>query len=122
MEDELLEEATKALKSLKSSNTVEQKVSDDPDDVFGKYIANELRLIKDFRVKQFVKHKIQNIIFESQFQCQNQNQSFTQYQPYENAHPYYPTASTSYPTSYQNQPLEGDVPSQDQGGMVYTNL
>ncbi|XP_039609702.1 uncharacterized protein LOC120529710 [Polypterus senegalus] len=40
---------------------------DDEDDIFGKHVANELRLIGNLRAKQFAKLQIQNILFEAQF-------------------------------------------------------
>lgn len=41
--------------------------TDDPDTMFGRYVANELRLIKDLKSKQFAKLQIHNILFNAQF-------------------------------------------------------
>ncbi|KAG7488450.1 hypothetical protein MATL_G00033040 [Megalops atlanticus] len=40
---------------------------EDTDDIFGKHVANELRLVPDLRAKQYAKLQIQNILFEAQF-------------------------------------------------------
>ncbi|XP_041100496.1 uncharacterized protein LOC121312794 isoform X1 [Polyodon spathula] len=42
---------------------------DDEDDIFGKHVANELRLVSSLRAKQFAKLQSQNILFEVQFGC-----------------------------------------------------
>lgn len=41
--------------------------TEDPDTIFGRYVANELRLIKDLKSKQFAKLQIHNILFNAQF-------------------------------------------------------
>jgi hypothetical protein len=41
--------------------------SDDPDMVFGRHVANELKLITDLRSKQFAKLQIHSILFNAQF-------------------------------------------------------
>lgn len=38
----------------------------DADDLFGHYISNELKTIRDEYTKKILKHKIQNILFETQ--------------------------------------------------------
>ncbi|KAJ8278212.1 hypothetical protein GJAV_G00085130 [Gymnothorax javanicus] len=40
---------------------------EDVDDVFGRHVANELRLVGDLRAKQYAKLQIQNILFQAQF-------------------------------------------------------
>ncbi|KAJ8279993.1 hypothetical protein COCON_G00070590 [Conger conger] len=41
--------------------------AEDVDDVFGRHVANELRLVGDLRAKQYAKLQIQNILFQAQF-------------------------------------------------------
>lgn len=62
-EDVLLHLASEIL--IKKICQAETK--EDPDDTFGKHVANELRNILDPRAKQFAKLKIQNILFEAQW-------------------------------------------------------
>ncbi|KAG5849794.1 hypothetical protein ANANG_G00075490 [Anguilla anguilla] len=40
---------------------------EDVDGVFGRHVANELRLVGDLRAKQYAKLQIQNILFQAQF-------------------------------------------------------
>lgn len=40
---------------------------EDPDELFGRHVANELRLIKNIKAKQFAKLQIHNILFNAQF-------------------------------------------------------
>lgn len=40
---------------------------EDVDDVFGRHVANELRLVGDLRAKQYAKLQIQNVLFQAQF-------------------------------------------------------
>jgi len=39
----------------------------DPDEIFGRHVANELKLIHGIREKQFAKLQINNILFNAQF-------------------------------------------------------
>ena len=41
--------------------------AEDPDVVFGRHVANELKLITDMRSKQFAKLQIHSILFNAQF-------------------------------------------------------
>lgn len=45
--------------------------ADDIDDLFGKSVAAEIRLIKDFRTKQMAKIQIQKIIIDAQLSGSN---------------------------------------------------
>ncbi len=69
-EDELLQEATSALKSLTAATASESTrptTSDDVDELFAKYIAAELRSITDPRKKQLIKFRIQAMLYETQW-------------------------------------------------------
>ncbi|KAG9333042.1 hypothetical protein JZ751_013919 [Albula glossodonta] len=78
-EDLLLREAVRAYKSATATATVTTAppttpaptpvppMREDTDDVFGRHVANELRLVSDLRAKQYAKLQIQNILFEAQF-------------------------------------------------------
>ena len=68
-EDELIRAATEALKHANSP--AQPTVVEDDEDIFGKHVANELRLITDMRSKQLTKLKIQSILFEAQFGTPN---------------------------------------------------
>ncbi|XP_067674167.1 uncharacterized protein [Haliotis asinina] len=46
-------------------------VSEDREDVFGRHVSHELRLITDLKTRQLVKLKIQNILFQGQFGSQS---------------------------------------------------
>ena len=83
-EDELIFEATKALKSASASNSKSPAKVLDEFDLFGRHVANEMRHITDFRARQYVKVKIQNELFEAQFNQQQQQQQ--QPQPYMQQH------------------------------------
>lgn len=48
------------------SNTYASRF-EDPDELFGRHVANELRLIKNIKAKQFAKLQIHNILFNAQF-------------------------------------------------------
>ncbi|XP_071114450.1 uncharacterized protein [Haliotis cracherodii] len=54
-----------------TSQTMPSASSEDREDVFGRHVSHELRLITDLRTRQLVKLKIQNILFEGQFGCQS---------------------------------------------------
>lgn len=41
--------------------------ADDPDMVFGRHVANELKLISNHKAKQFAKLQIHSILFNAQF-------------------------------------------------------
>ena len=45
---------------------------EDPEDTFGKTVANGLRAIQDTRSREFAKLKIQEILFQCQFESQRQ--------------------------------------------------
>ena len=62
-EDSLLKRAVTALDKATASP---HKVDVSADDIFGQYVASELKGIKDGYVKKLIKHKIQTVIFESQ--------------------------------------------------------
>ncbi|XP_066572258.1 uncharacterized protein LOC136761387 [Amia ocellicauda] len=73
-EELLLQEAVRAYRSAAASLSTAAPPPplppprpEDEDDVFGKHVANELRLVGDLRSKQFAKLQIQNILFEAQF-------------------------------------------------------
>jgi len=60
----LCSEASSALKSLTANSVSTTKtVKDDDDDIYGKYIATEMRMIKDPHTKQYIKYKIQGLFF-----------------------------------------------------------
>ena len=65
VEDQLLKEATLALKSATSQQHVDQE--SDQDMLYGKWLSGELKQITDVRAKQLLKIKIQNLLFEAQF-------------------------------------------------------
>ncbi|XP_074646129.1 uncharacterized protein LOC141902346 isoform X2 [Tubulanus polymorphus] len=62
-EDKLLQATANLLKVSENS----MFHNDDPDALFGRHIANELRAIDDDRIKKMAKMKIQNAIFEAQY-------------------------------------------------------
>ncbi|XP_046574783.1 uncharacterized protein LOC124282794 [Haliotis rubra] len=53
------------------SQTMASASSEDREDVFGRHVSHELRLITDLKTRQLVKLKIQNILFEGQFGSQS---------------------------------------------------
>lgn len=57
---------TPTVSSGVSSNTYASRL-EDPDELFGRHVANELRLIKNIKAKQFAKLQIHNILFNAQF-------------------------------------------------------
>ena len=61
MKDETVFEA---LQVLRKSNNQKQ---DDPFDIFGKHIANEIRSLDNINAQRWVKFKIQESIFQAQF-------------------------------------------------------
>ncbi|XP_033855219.3 uncharacterized protein LOC117399894 [Acipenser ruthenus] len=64
----LLQEAVQAYKAASLPTTpLPAPRFDDEEDIFGKHVANELRLVSNLRAKQFAKLQIQNILFEAQF-------------------------------------------------------
>ncbi|XP_015209574.2 uncharacterized protein [Lepisosteus oculatus] len=69
-EDLLLQEAARAYRTAAAGGLPPAPLPprpDDEDDIFGKHVANELRLVGNLRAKQFAKLQIQNILFEAQF-------------------------------------------------------
>lgn len=64
-EDQLLKEATMALKAATSSDKVNEET--DQDMLYGKWLGGELKQISDLKAKQLIKIKIQNLLFEAQF-------------------------------------------------------
>ena len=44
-----------------------KKKTEDGEDIFGKTVANGLRLITDIRILQFAKLKIRELLFQTQF-------------------------------------------------------
>ena len=68
-EDELMTETTNALRpaaAVPAPKSPSNEVLDEFD-IFGKYVANEMRLIKDFMPRQQAKLKIQLALLEAQF-------------------------------------------------------
>ena len=59
-EDSLLEETLPAPEATQTKTV-------DADDVFGQYVAASLRNIKEYRSKEYLKVRIQELIFEAQF-------------------------------------------------------
>ena len=55
---------------------VRRSDNDDEDMIFARYIASELRQLKDANLKRLVKHKIQNLVFDAH--CNPQGLSSTQ--------------------------------------------
>ncbi|XP_035269039.1 uncharacterized protein LOC118225110 [Anguilla anguilla] len=68
-EDLLLREAVRAYKTTAATASLVPAplAPADVDDVFGRHVANELRLVGDLRAKQYAKLQIQNILFQAQF-------------------------------------------------------
>lgn len=58
--------AVTAVEKIFSGRCSSSSAEEDNDDVFGRYIAGELRDIKDPQVKRLVKHQIQTILFNAQ--------------------------------------------------------
>lgn len=56
--------ATNTAGSSSSSGTSDDM---DADEIFGRHVANELKLIRGMREKQFAKLQINNILFNAQF-------------------------------------------------------
>jgi len=56
--------ATNSSGSASGSGTVDDM---DADEIFGRHVANELKLISGMREKQFAKLQINNILFNAQF-------------------------------------------------------
>ena len=63
-DENLITEATKALKVISSGQSTQRQ--DDEDDVYGKYVANEMRSIKNIRDKQYLKIKMQELLYAAQ--------------------------------------------------------
>ena len=86
--EELMLEATRALKCASAipvelTQNSEREVLDEFD-IFGKHVANEMRIITDFRARQYVKLQIQNLLFEAQFVNHRQQPLFSaQCSPYQ---------------------------------------
>jgi len=71
--EKVTEKAVSVLSSIQE-NTGKQKTNvteeaEDEDLTFARHISNELKKILDARSKALVKIKIQQLIFEAQFQC-----------------------------------------------------
>ena len=60
-EETLLDSAIAYMSGSSKSTT------DDEHDVFGKYVANELRSIKEIRVQKWIKWSIQNTLYTAQY-------------------------------------------------------
>ena len=67
VEDQLLHEAVMALKSSQTPQQNLDREEVDQDMLYGKWLGGELKQIKDPKMKQWIKIKIQNILFEVQF-------------------------------------------------------
>ena len=131
-EDELLKEATLALKSACAQPSMPlMREETDQDMIYGKWLGGELKQITDSKTKQLVKMKIQNILFEAQFGesvidkptqnfgptnsfCQegSSNSSVVQQGP------------GNFSTNFNPQPASWQTQNSNTGGfqMTYTNL
>ena len=75
--DEMLQKAVSYLGTA-SEHISKRKEEREPDEeeIFSRYIANELRKISDGHIKRVTKHKIENILFEAH--CSSMDASFPQ--------------------------------------------
>ena len=75
--DEMLQMAVSYLGTA-SEHISKRREEREPDEeeIFSKYIANELRQISDGHIKRVAKHKIENILFEAH--CSSMDASFPQ--------------------------------------------
>lgn len=73
-EDLLLQKAVKTLEKVTSEE--KEKMPSDADDIFGQYVASELKSIKDEYTKKFIKHRFQTVLFESQVPSFPSHQQF----------------------------------------------
>lgn len=63
--EEVMEEAVSLLTSMEDKRC--EKTTEDEDSLFAKYIAKELKKIKDEKIKAQLKFKVQQLIFDSLF-------------------------------------------------------
>ena len=97
-EDLLIERAISCLENGAAVSKRNEKPKDN-DDVFGQFVASELQQITDSKLKQLIKWKIQNALFEGTINATGSS-SWIPPRPTPTSYPYSSTPETSMYSAY----------------------